>query len=165
MLTVTPRPVRAIPGPGFIARVVVSTWIECVRNVEDAVPWLLIGHPSPRPLVETRETVEDGLLGMADAMELSHLDELVPDIGDRLLIGGRITALDYGHPMFVLEVPKPSAQWRELVARGGHACVTLCLDPIPAGVGRDAVEACLSRSMANGRALMGAASARVGSRP
>ncbi|WP_328385096.1 hypothetical protein OHS81_13925 [Streptomyces sp. NBC_00400] len=164
-MTATARPLRAIPGPGFIARVVVSTWIDWVRNVEDAVPWLLIGHPSARPLVETRETVEDSLLGMADAMELSPPNELVPDIGDRLLIGGRITALDYGHPMFVLEVPKPSAQWRALVARGGHTCVTLCLDPISAGANRDAVEACLSRSIANGRALMGAASARVGSRP
>ncbi|MFG2527148.1 hypothetical protein [Streptomyces sp. NPDC048516] len=97
---------------------------------------------------------------MADAMELSPLTELVPDIGDRLLIGGRITALDYGHPMFVLAVPKPSARWRELVARGGHACVTLCLDPIPPGASRDAVEVFLSRSIANGRALVGAASAR-----
>ncbi|MGW8399631.1 hypothetical protein ACWGLP_23575 [Streptomyces lydicus] len=159
------QPIRAVPGPGFIARVVVSTWIESVRNAEDgAVPWMLIGHPPPRPLVETIESIEDGLLGMADAMQLTLPIALstgrVPDIGDRLLIDGRITALDYGHPICVLGMPTPSAHWRELVARGGHAGVTICLDPIPPGAGRDAVEALLARSIANGRALMGAASAR-----
>ncbi|MFE7782022.1 hypothetical protein [Streptomyces nigrescens] len=125
---------------------------------------MLIGHPSPRPLVESPESVEEALLGMADAMQLSLPTGLVPDIGDRLLIGERITALDYGHPLVLLEMPTPSAQWRELVARGEHACVTLCLDPIPPGAGRDAVEAFLARSIANGRALVGAASARATSR-
>lgn len=153
--------IRPIPGPGFVARLLVSSWVDPMRDSDAPVPFMLIGHPGPRHPGETTESVERGLLGMADAMRLSPASDRVPHIGPRLLIGGRVTALDYGHPSFFFRVPSPSARWRELVARGQLACMTLCLDPVPFGAGPDGTEAFIGRSIANGRALMGAVSART----
>lgn len=159
-MTDSPLRIRAIPGPGFVSGLLVSSWIDTMRDADSVVPWLLIGHAGPRRLVESVESVEDGLLGMVAAMRLRPAAERVPSVGARLLIGGRLTGLDYGHPTCVLRVPLPSARWRELIARGGQACVTIALDPLPPGAGPDALEAILERCIANGRAFMGAASAR-----
>ncbi|MEV5673527.1 MULTISPECIES: hypothetical protein [Streptomyces] len=159
-MTGTPPVIRAIPGPGFVATLLVSSWLDTVRGAGEAVPWLLLGHAGPRRNGETLETVEDGLLGMVAAMRLSPAAERVPAIGARLLIGGRLTALDYGHPTCVLRIPSPGAEWREAVARGAQACVTLLLDPLPPGAGPDAIGAIIDRCTASGRVFMGATTAR-----
>lgn len=97
-MTGTPPVIRAIPGPGFVATLLVSSWLDTVRGAGEAVPWLLLGHAGPRRNGETLETVEDGLLGMVAAMRLSPAAERVLTIGARLLIGGALRPSTTGTP-------------------------------------------------------------------
>ena len=149
----------AAPGPGFTSALYVATWLDVTHAVP--VAWLLIGHPGPRRAGETPAGVEAGLLAMAGAMGLAPAAEQVPDIGDRLVIGGRVVALDYGHADFCLRLPRPHAPWREHIARRGPGCVALVLDPLPSGAG----EPYLERACTLGRALLGAVTVRTRQRP
>jgi hypothetical protein len=152
---------RAVPGPGFTAGCLVSTWFRRESYGAPAVAYALIGHMPPRRPNETPETVEAGLLGMVDAMRLRPAAERVPHVGDRLIIRGPYVVLDYGHPEYTLRLPTPGAEWRTHVTAGGQVCVTISLDPLPPGAGPDAVEAHLGRAIAAGRAYMGATTLRA----
>jgi len=150
--------IRAVPGPGFVAGTVVTTWLDATSA--GPVAWLLVGHPGPRRPGETTDSIGTALLGMVDALQLSPATERVPFIGDRLILRGRITALDYGHPEYVLRVPAPGDRWREHVARGGNVCVVIGLDPIPPGAAQDGVDAYLRQGIARGLVMMGATRVR-----
>lgn len=151
---------RAVPGPGFAAGCTVSTWVD-TGTLAAPIAYVLIGHAPPRRPDETAESVEDGLLGMVDAMRLRPAAERVPTVGPRLLLRGPTVALDYGHPKYVMRLPTPGADWRRHVAAGGAACVTIGLDPMPPGAGPDAIEAYLARIVATNRAYMGATTLRA----
>lgn len=151
--------IRAVPGPGFVAACVVSTWLH-TGALADPVANVLIGHPPPRRAHDTAKSAEAGLLGMVDAMGLRPAVELMPHVGDRLTMRGPVVALDYGHPEFVMRLPTPGAEWRAHCEAGGQVCVTIGLDPIPPGAGPDAVEAYVTRIAATGRAYMGATALR-----
>ncbi|MFH9295606.1 hypothetical protein [Streptomyces sp. NPDC017520] len=152
---------RAVPGPGFVAGCTVSTWLDPGNSLAPAVAYILIGHAPPRRLNETVETVEDGLMGMVDAMRLRPAAERVPSIGARIILRGRFALLDYGHPAFTLRLPPTGAEWRAHVVAGGPVCLTVGLDPIPPGLGPDAVDAYLARvCVTTGRAYMGATTFR-----
>ncbi|MEV7996539.1 hypothetical protein AB0O67_33030 [Streptomyces sp. NPDC086077] len=146
---------RAVPGPGFAAGCTVSTWVRA-GGLAPPIAYVLIGHAPPRRPGETAETVAAGLMGMVDAMRLRPAAERVPIVGPRLLLRGPLVALDYGHPRFLMRLPGVGANWRRHVTAGGHACVTVGLDPIPPGAGPDAVEQYLERVVATNRAYMGA---------
>ncbi|MCX5161856.1 hypothetical protein OOK39_21715 [Streptomyces sp. NBC_00264] len=156
-----PPEIRPVPGPRFTSRMAVSTWID--QSPETPISWLLLAHAGPRletEPAETAESVETGLLGMVDAMRMSPAAERVPSVGPRLHIG-RLITLDYGHPRYLLRLPSVGADWRERAARGALVCLTLILDPLPPGAGPDATAAILDRCIANGRAYMGAVTART----
>lgn len=150
---------RAVPGPGFAAGCTVSTWVH-TGALAEPVAYVLLGHAPPRRPGETAETVETGLLGMVDAMNLRPAAERVPIVGARLILRGPFVALDYGHPNFFMRLPAPGEEWRKHVAAGGLVCLTLGLDPVPPGAGPDAVEAYLERVIATNRAYMGATTIR-----
>lgn len=150
---------RAVPGPGFAAGCTVSTWVH-TGALAEPVAYVLLGHAPPRRPGETAETVETGLMGMVDAMNLRPAAERVPIVGARLILRGPFVALDYGHPNFFMRLPAPSEEWRKHVAAGGLVCLTLGLDPVPPGAGPDAVEAYLERVIATNRAYMGATTIR-----
>ncbi|KAA6214786.1 hypothetical protein CP973_37760 [Streptomyces albofaciens JCM 4342] len=150
---------RPVPGPGFVAGLVVSTWLDTVSPV-GAVAWLLIAHPPPHRPGETVERVESCLLGMADGLGLRAAAGRVPDIGERLSVRGPHLVLDYGHRDFCLRVPRPSARWTEHALGGGHVCLVLGLDPIGSGKGPDVIEPYLRRATAHDRAFIGATAVR-----
>lgn len=150
---------RAVPGPRFVAGCTVSTWLHA-GALALPVAYALIVHAPPQRAGETAESVEAGLLGMADAMRLRPAAERVPNVGARLIMRGPYVALDYGHPAYFMRLPTPGAEWRAHVAAGGQACLTIGLDPVPPGAGPDAVEAYLARVVATGRAYMGATAIR-----
>jgi hypothetical protein len=150
---------RPVPGPAFLDRCTVSTWLHA-GALAVPVAYVLIGHAPPQGPDETAESVEAGLLGMADAMGMRPAAEQVPHIGNRLIMRGPFVTLDYGHPQSYMQIPAPGDGWRRHVAAGGQACLTLGLDPIPPGAGPDAVEAYLARVLATGRACMGATTVR-----
>lgn len=150
---------RAVPGPGFVAGCTVSTWLHAGALAEP-IAHLLIGHAPPRRPHENALSVELGLLGMIDAMGLRQATERVPSIGNRLIVRGPYVALDYGYPTFVMRVPTPGREWRAHVDAGRPVCLTIVLDPIPPGAGRDAIEAHLEAVVAVGRAYMGATALR-----
>ncbi|MGW5096214.1 hypothetical protein ACWEQU_12865 [Streptomyces nodosus] len=151
---------RAVPGPGFAAGCSVSTWVH-VGALAPPVAYVLIGHAPPRRAGETAESVEAGLMGMVDAMNLRPAAERVPIVGARLLIRGPFVALDYGHPTFVMRLPTPGDAWHRHVTAGRPACVTIGLDPVPPGAGPDMVEQYLERVVATHRAYMGATTLRT----
>ncbi|MEN2420965.1 hypothetical protein AABB02_23100 [Streptomyces rimosus] len=151
--------VPAVPGPGFVAGLVVSTWLDTASPAGN-VAWMLIAHPPPRRPGETPERIENCLRGVADALGLRTASEHVPVIGDRLSVRGPHLVLDYGHPDFCLRVPRPSTRWAEHVLRDGHVCLVLGLDAIAPGAGPDAIERYLHRATAHGRALIGATALR-----
>lgn len=154
MLTASPP----VPGPGFVATTAVMTWLE--PTSAGPVAWLLIGHCGPRRPGETPQSIEAGLSSMADALCLSPVAERVLAIGNRLILRGRVTALDYGHPDYLLRVPSPGERWREHVARGGNALVVIGLDPIPPAAAQDAIDAYLRHVATTDRARLGATGVR-----
>lgn len=151
---------RAVPGPGFVAGCTVSTWLDSVDALAVPVAYLLIGHAPPRRMNETPQNIEDGLMGMVDAMRLRPSAERVPMVGPRLILRGRFVLLDYGHPCFTMRLPATTPEWRAHVAAGGQVCLTVGLDEIPPGAGPDAVAAYVNRVCATGRAYMGATTFR-----
>jgi hypothetical protein len=149
---------RAVPGPAFLERCTVATWLHR-GALADPVAHVLIAHAPPQG-DETAASVEVGLMGMADAMLMSPAAERLSHVGDRLIVRGPFVALDYGHPTEFLGLPAPGEDWRAFVAAGGQACITIGLDPVPPGAGPDAVEAYLARVIATGRAYMGTTTIR-----
>lgn len=153
--------VRPAPGPGFIAGVVVGTWLD-TASPAGTVAWLLVAHPPPRRPGETTGRIEAGLRDMADALGLRAASGYVPVIGDRLSARGPHLVLDYSHPEFCLRVPRPSPRWLGHVLGGGQVCLLLCLDAIPPGAGPDTIEKCLQRTTGRDRVLIGATGLRHG---
>lgn len=151
---------RAVPGPGFVAGCTVSTWLDTYGSPSTPVAYLLVGHAPPRRINETSASIEDGLMGMVDAMRLRPSAERVPIVGARLILRGRFVLLDYGHPSFTMRLPLTTPEWRAHVIAGGHVCLAVGLDAIPPGVGPDAVSAYVDRVCATGRAYMGATTFR-----
>ncbi|KWT60511.1 hypothetical protein ADL21_18565 [Streptomyces albus subsp. albus] len=144
-----------VPGPGFIAGLVVSTWLDTASPAGN-VAWMLIAHPPPRRPGETAERVEGCLLGMANGLGLRAASGRVPDIGERLSVRGPHFVLDYGHPDFCLRVPRPSVRWAEHVRGGVPVCLVIGLDAIAFGAGRDVIEGYVDRSTVRDRAYVGA---------
>lgn len=159
-MTNTALSFRAVPGPGFVAGCTISTWYHADQFGTPAVAYALIGHAPARRPDETPETIAAGLLGMVDAMRLQPASDRVPHVGDRLIMRGPYVALDYGHPEWTMRLPTPGQEWQTHAAAGGLVCLTISLDPLPPGAGRDAVEAHLERSVATGTAFMGATAIR-----
>lgn len=149
---------RAVPGPAFLERLTVATWLD-VLSLDVPIAHVLISH-EPTQGEADAEQAEAGLLGMVNAMRLGPAAQGVPDVGARLIMRGPYVALDYGHPAECMTVPPPSHNWRMYVGAGGPACLTIVLDPIPPGAGRDAAEDHLARAKANGRAHTGATRVR-----
>ncbi|WP_030678991.1 hypothetical protein [Streptomyces rimosus] len=147
--------VRPIPGAGFIAGLVVSTWLDAASPV-GSMAWILIAHPPPRRPGESTEGIETSLRSMADALGLRAASGRIPVVGDRLSARGAHLVLDYGHPEFCLRVPRPSARWTEHALGGGHVCLVLGLDAIAPGAGPDVIERYLCRATARDRILLGA---------
>ncbi len=148
-----------VPGPGFVAGLVVSTWLDTASPAGN-VAWMLIAHPPPRRPGETVERVEGCLLGMANGLGLCAASGRVPDIGDRLTVRGPHLVLDYGHPDFCLRVPRPTVRWVEYALGGGQVCLVLGLDAIGPGAGPEAIDRYLHRVTARDRALVGAPAVR-----
>ncbi|MCL7375990.1 hypothetical protein [Streptomyces sp. 35G-GA-8] len=98
---------------------------------------------------------------IAAVMGLRRVIESVPYVGERLLIRGPITALDYGHPDCLLRLPAPGPRWRAHLTRGGLACITIGLDSVPLGASQDAIDTYIRRSATAGRALVGATGVRT----
>ncbi|MFB8415459.1 hypothetical protein ACFC63_08080 [Streptomyces albidoflavus] len=138
-----------------------STWIDSGGLASVPIAHLLIGHHPPRRGCDTVDTIEAGLLGMADAMHLRPAAERVPHIGDRLVARGRFVVLDYGHPEYSLRLPSPNRLWRSHLDSRGPVCLTIGLDPMPPGMGEDAIRDYLIRTSTAGRAYMGATSLRT----
>ncbi|WP_050514813.1 hypothetical protein [Streptomyces rimosus] len=157
-------PVRPAPGPGFIAGVVTSTWLD-TASPAGHVAWLLMAHPSPRRPGETAQGIEDQILGIADALGLRTASRRLTVIGDRLSVRGPRLVLDYGHPRFALRVPNPSPRWLDHILHGGYVCLALGLDPVPPGAGPDAIEAYLRRSFTRDRVFVGVTGVRADSAP
>ena len=76
-------------------------------------------------------------------------------INDMLLMGGPITAIDYGHPAYRMRIPEPRPDWRAYVAAGGPVCVLVGLDPIQPGMATEGIAAYIQRAATTGRARMG----------
>ncbi|MFE6764339.1 hypothetical protein [Streptomyces sp. NPDC057689] len=150
--------IRAVPGPTFLARLTVATWLD-PHTLDFPIGHLLICHAPPCG-AETQATIEDGLLGMIGAMGLLPAAEPMPALGPRLITRGPFVVIDYGHPTAYLTVPTPGDQWRQHAAAGGHVCISVLLDTLPPGAGPDAVDAHLARSFANGRAYVGTTTVR-----
>ncbi|KOT88920.1 hypothetical protein ADK86_31020 [Streptomyces sp. NRRL F-5755] len=151
--------VRPVPGPAFVAGVVVSTWLDAAPPA-GLVAWMLIAHPPPRRPGESVERIETSLLGMAGGLGLCAASGRVPDIGDRLTVRGPHLVLDYGHPDFCLRVPRPTVRWIEYALGGGQVCLVLGLDAIGPGAGPEAIDRYLHRVTARDRALVGAPAVR-----
>ncbi|MFE4910430.1 hypothetical protein ACFRCX_02535 [Streptomyces sp. NPDC056652] len=158
-MTESPTGQSTVPGAGFVAGCVVSTWLDVTPA--GPVAWLLLGHPPPRRPGETAGNVEAGLRSVAAAMGLRRAVGTVPYVGERLLIRGPITALDYGHHDCLLRLPDPGPRWRAHLTGGGLACITLGLDSMPLGASRDAIGMYIRRSASAGRALVGATGVRT----
>ncbi|MEV5594096.1 hypothetical protein [Streptomyces sp. NPDC052496] len=152
---------RGVPGPGFVAGVVVSTWLD-TASPAGTIAWLLIAHPPPRRPGETAGRIEAGLRGMAGALGLRAASRHVPVVGDRLTARGPHLALDYGHPDFCLRVPRPAPRWLGYVLNGGAVCLVVCLDAIAAGAGPGLIEERLRRTAERDRVLVGATGLRHG---
>ncbi|MFD7067153.1 hypothetical protein ACFV97_07900 [Streptomyces sp. NPDC059913] len=150
---------RAVPGPGFVTGCMLTTWLDD-SDPYQSVAYVLIGHPPPRRVNETPESIESGLMGMVDAMRLRPGFEHVPWVGERLIARGPYVALDYGHPEYFMRLPVPDGYWRQHIEARGQACVTIGLDPMPPGAGPDQVEAYLRRVVATSRAYMGVTAVR-----
>jgi hypothetical protein len=149
---------RAVPGPAFLERCTVATWLH-LGALADPVAHVLISHAPPQG-DETAASVEVGLMGMVDAMLMSPAAEQLAHVGNRVIMRGTFVALDYGHPTEFLALPVPGEDWRAFVAAGGQVVVTIGLDPFPPGAGPDAVGAYVARVAATGRAYMGATAIR-----
>ncbi|WP_344567237.1 hypothetical protein [Streptomyces axinellae] len=131
-----------------------STWLV-PDSPAGALAVLLIGHAPARRTGETAETIETGLLGIADALGLQPPSEPLPDTGARLTRGRALVTFDYGHPAYSLHLPPTGPEWRAHLADGGPACVLIGLDPVPPGASPDAMDDYLSRIIATGRVRMG----------
>ncbi|MFB7452856.1 hypothetical protein [Streptomyces sp. NPDC056194] len=137
-----------------------TTWVD-EGPFDTRIAYILLCHAPPRRAGETAESVEEGLMGMVDAMRLRPASERVPIIGARLTVRGPFVALDYGHPTYVLRLPATGDEWRAHVLRGGPVCLTVGLDPVPPGAGPDAIITYLDRVAASNRAYMGATTIRA----
>ncbi|MFM9445295.1 ATP-binding protein [Streptomyces acidiscabies] len=146
------------PGAGFVAGLAVLTWLDFTPA--GVTPWLLIGHPPPYRPTETAESVEEGLRAIAVGLRLRPAAERVPDIGDRLRLGGRTVALDYGHDHCLLHVPDADEKWRAHVAQGSRVRLAVCLDALPVGIGIEDAARLVQRAGAEGRVLVGATGVR-----
>lgn len=158
----TASAVRPIPGPDFIARCTMTTWVDTDSSVmAGPLGWLLLGHAPLRTPDETPEGVTNGLLGMADAMRLRPAAQRVPHVGNLLIMRRDIVALDYGHPEYVMRIPEPGDQWRAHAALGRPVCIALGLDPIPPGAGAEIIDRYIQNGAATGRVHMGATGVRT----
>ncbi|MER8042604.1 hypothetical protein [Streptomyces sp. NPDC094032] len=155
-------PIRAVPGLGFVAGCVISTWIDAATlATRTPVAYILIAHVPPRRPGETTESIEEGLMGMVDGMKLRPASERVPITGARLGIRGPFVALDYGNPGGTIRLPRTEEAWRAHALRGSPVCIAVGLDPIPPGASQDTVGDYLARVSAADRLYLGATTVRA----
>ncbi|MEV7281027.1 hypothetical protein [Streptomyces sp. NPDC093111] len=146
---------RPIPGPGFVATLLTSTWLTTPEDA-DPLGWLLVAHAGARRAGETPQSVEASLMGMAETLCLAPAARTLRNCGERLIVRAGAAALHYGHPTTVLRLSHTARSWMTHVSRGGPVVIALGLDPIPPGAGRDAVEEYLHRAARAGRVHLGA---------
>ncbi|MEU8586921.1 hypothetical protein AB0C59_07930 [Streptomyces sp. NPDC048664] len=138
-------------------------WIDVTVN--GPLAFLMLVHPPARRQDETAETIEADMRGLADALDLAPASAKIPDLGSRLRIRGRGTALlDVRGCDFMLKAPV-GPLWCAFVAPGGPVVIALGLDPLGNGT-EQAVEAYLAAGTRADRLLLGATHARPpGTRP
>ncbi|MEV5983525.1 hypothetical protein AB0L85_00660 [Streptomyces sp. NPDC052051] len=151
--------IRPVPGPGFMATLLTTTWLDSTEDLGD-VAWVLIAHTGARRRGETPETIETNLMGIVDALGLSPMSETLPNVGGRLVVRTGITAVHYGHPRYVLRLPRASQRRTTHVALGGPAVIAVGLAPAPPGAGQDGIDKYLWSSGSNGRVYTGATGLR-----
>ncbi|WP_075738519.1 ATP-binding protein [Streptomyces acidiscabies] len=149
-------PQAPAPGPDFIAGLTVLTWLDFAPA--GTTPWLLIGHPPPHHPTETTESIANGLRALGTALQLRPTTERVPDIGNRLRLGGRTVALDYGHDHYLLHVPDADEKWRTHIAQGNRVHLAVYLDALSVRIGIEDAARLIQHT--DGRVLMGATGVR-----
>lgn len=133
------------PGAEFLGGIGVSSWVE-PRGGQ--YPCLLVTGQAPE--------AERGLRVVARRMLLAPVAARPVRVGlGRLYLCGGVVAVDYGHPDCLLRVPRPGPWWLSRAAALGAVRVTVGLDPLRAGAGRDEVGAYLERVSRSGRGFVG----------
>ncbi|MEU4209934.1 hypothetical protein AB0F13_08030 [Streptomyces sp. NPDC026206] len=154
--TLTKQPSRATGvTPGLLCSVVVSTWAEV--TAAGPVAFLLIGHPPARRQGETAESIEQQMLGLSAALDLTEPSETLRHVGNRVILLGTSGALltIAGAP-YSLRLPPVGAEWSRMVSEGAPVCILLGLDPIPPHTDEKATQEYLGRGLLSGRVRMGA---------
>lgn len=157
MLTAPETPAAAPPTAGLLATVQVMAWIDVAAS--SPLAFLLLAHPPARRGKETAETIEAGMRGLADGLDLAPASAKLPDVGQCLLLRGHgAVLLDVHGCEFMLRAPV-DPRWGAFVALGGPVVIALGLDPLGDGA-QQAVEAYLAASTRADRLLLGTTHAR-----
>ncbi|MFI1018034.1 hypothetical protein [Streptomyces sp. NPDC020965] len=138
----SPLPLR--PGPGFIAEVVASTWLD------GSTARILIGHPGVQRPGQTAAEIDRSLRGLAHGLGLTSAEV---SSHARLIVNHRFTALDYGHPDVMMRVPDPGPHWQSLVTRTRRTDLTIGFAPLLPGMNQNAIHTYLARATTVGGAI------------
>ncbi|MGW1194591.1 hypothetical protein ACWD4B_01830 [Streptomyces sp. NPDC002536] len=154
------EPSGRAPGvtPGLLCSVVVSTWVE--DTAAGPVAFLLIGHPPARRQGETAESIEQQMLGLSAALDLTEPCETLRHVGNRvILLGVSGALLTIAGAPYSLRLPPVGAEWSRMVSEGTPVCILLGLDPIPPHAGERATQEYLGHGLSHNRIRMGATAA------
>ncbi|MGI5256989.1 hypothetical protein [Streptomyces angustmyceticus] len=152
MLTDPEAPASTPPTAGLLATVQVMAWIEVA--VSSPLAFLLLAHPPARREKETAETIEAGMRGLADTLDLAPASAKLREIGRSVFLQGRgAVLLDVRGCDFMLRAPV-GPRWAAFVALGGPVVIALGLDPLGNGT-QQGVEAYLAASTRADRLLLG----------
>ncbi|MFE7780076.1 hypothetical protein [Streptomyces nigrescens] len=155
MLTACAPPAAAGPGPGLLALLGAWTWLG-VDPADTDLAHLFLAHPPGHTEHDTAAAIEGHMLQVSAALGgLAEPQDLVPDLGGRLLIVDATTVLLRFHgTRFGTRLPvRPG--WTEHVCGHGQAVVVMGLDPLPRSADLAHVDAYLDAGLTSGRLLFG----------
>ncbi|WP_372408907.1 hypothetical protein [Streptomyces luteireticuli] len=144
--------------PGLLCAVVVSMWVE--DTFAGPAAFLVIAHPPARHPDETVEGIEQQMLDLADALDLTEPSETLRHVGNRvILLGTSGTLLTIADAPYSLRLPPVGAEWSRMVSEGTPVCILLGLDPLPPHTDEKATQEYLGLGLLSGRIRMGATGA------
>ncbi|MGG7572890.1 hypothetical protein [Streptomyces sirii] len=157
MLTTCVQPTTAGTGPGLLAALGAWTWLG-VDPVDTDLAHVLLAHPPGRSGHDTVLAIEARMRHLSASLGgLAEPPDLVPDLGERLLIVDTATVLLRFHSTpFGIQLPvRPG--WTQHVRDHGQAVIVIGLDPLPRSADLPRVDTYLDAGLASGRLLFGLA--------
>ncbi|MEW2573666.1 hypothetical protein [Streptomyces sp. NPDC047070] len=132
-----------------------ASWLE--DTTAGPVAHLLLAHPEPRSAFETVETIAVSMDHLADALTLAEAGPYIRirPAGRRLYLRRLAAGLTIDGSQGFGYVAGIKAEWREAVIAGTPVCLSVALDPLPAGSNHANVSAFFYESMLLGRVRMG----------